>query len=168
MGRSAVGSILGFLQGGLQRGVLMGKIPIALRTTRFIASALLALLLCGGSLVYGLIWGVPRWDSAFKGILRPPISAYDGWSVTLGVVGIGVFLVGGSLLLSWMRATFDYVLLAVGFLAVMIFVSLGLPSPVAAMVYAAVSFLVVGLCALLVVMVLIGAIRARLNRRYHT
>ena len=145
----------------------MGKVPMALRRPRFIGFALLALLLCGGSLVFGLIWGVPQWNSAFQGALQPVIEAYDGWSVTLGFVGIGVFLIGGSLLLGWLRATFDYVLLALGFLGILIFVWLGLPSSVATMVDAAVSFVVVGLCALLVVAVFVGAIRERLSRRYH-
>lgn len=146
----------------------MGKIPAALRTKRFIAFAFLALLLCSGSLIYGLIWGVPQWNSAFQGVLQPIISAYNGWSVTLGVVGIGALLVGGSLMLGWLRATFDYVLPAIGFLSVLVFCSLGLPPPVIVMIGATVSFLVVGLCALLVIVVLFGAIRARVNRRYRT
>ena len=145
----------------------MGKVPMALRRPRFIGFALLALLLCGGSLVYGLAWGVPQWNSAFQGALQAVIAAYDGWSVTLGLVGIGALLVGGSLALGWLRATFDYVLLALGFLGMLIFVWLGLPSLVATMVDAAVSFIVVGLCALLVVAVLVRAVRERLNRRYH-
>ena len=145
----------------------MGKVPMALRRPRFIGFALLALLLCGGSLVYGVIWGIPQWNSAFQGALQPVIAAYDGWPITLGLVGIGALLVGGSLLLGWLRATFDYVLLALGFLSALIFVWLGLPSAVAAMVDAAVSFVVVGLCALLVVAVFVGAIRERLSRRYH-
>lgn len=137
-----------------------------LRTPRFIGSALLALLLCGGSLVYGLVWGVPQWNSAFQGALQPIIAAYGGWSVTLGILGLGVVLVGGSLALGWLRATFDYLLAALGFLAALIFISLGLPSSVAAMVDAAVSLLVVGLCGLLVVVIFVGAIRERLTRRY--
>ncbi len=146
----------------------MGKIPAALRTKRFIAFALLALLFCSGSLIYGLTWGIPQWNSAFQGVLQPIISAYNGWAVTLGFVGIGALLVGGSLMLGWLRATFDYVLPAIGFLAVLVFFSLGLPHPVIAMISATVSFLVVGLCALLVLAVLFGAIRARVNRRYRT
>ncbi|MGC8517079.1 MAG: hypothetical protein ACP5P4_00945 [Steroidobacteraceae bacterium] len=138
-----------------------------LRTPRAVGFALLALLLSGGSLVWGLVWGVPRWNSAFQGSLQPMIAAYGGWSVTLGIVGLGVLLVGGSLALGWVRAAVDYVLLALGFLSVLIFVSLGLPASVAAMVDAAVSFLVVGLCALLVVAVFVGAVRERLGRRYH-
>ena len=146
----------------------MGKIPVALRTKRFIAFAFLALLLCSGSLLYGLIWGIPQWNIAFQGVLQPTISAYNGWSITLGVVGIGALLVGGSLTLGWLRATFDYVLPAIGFLAVLVFFSLGLPPPIIVMICAAVSFLVVGLCALLVIAVLCGAIRARVNRRYRS
>jgi hypothetical protein len=145
----------------------MGKLPMALRRPRFIGFALLALLLCGGSLVYGLIWGSPQWNSAFQGALQPVIAAYDGWSITLGIVGIGALLVGGSLVLGWLQRTFDYVLLALGFLGVLIFVWLGLPPSVATMVDAAVSFVIVGLCALLVIAVFVGAVRGRLNRRYH-
>jgi hypothetical protein len=144
----------------------MAKVPVALRRPRFIGFALLALLLCGCPLVYGLVWGVPQWNSAFQGALQPLITAYDGWSVTLGIVGVGALLVGGALVLGWRRATFDYVLLALGFLGVLIFIWLGLPSSVATMVNAAVSLLVVGLCALLVVTVFLRAVRERLNRRY--
>lgn len=145
---------------------MIAKMSISFRTPRFIAFALIALLLSGGSLAYGLVWGVPQWNVAFQGVLAPLISAYGGWSVTLGIVGFGVLLIGGSLALGWMRASFDYLLLALGFLAVLIFVSLGLPSPVAALVDAAISFLVVGLCALLVVGVFISAMKERLTRRY--
>ncbi|MDA8350001.1 MAG: hypothetical protein M0038_14570 [Pseudomonadota bacterium] len=144
----------------------MAKVPVALRRPRFIGFALLALLLCGCPLVYGLVLGVPQWNSAFQGALQPLITAYDGWSVTLGIVGVGALLVGGALVLGWRRATFDYVLLALGFLGVLIFIWLGLPSSVATMVNAAVSLLVVGLCALLVVTVFLRAVRERLNRRY--
>lgn len=145
----------------------MGKVPIALRTPRFIGFALLALLLCGGTLIYGLIWGVPQWNDAFQGALQPVIAAYGGWPVTLGVVGLGILLVGGSLALGWSRASFDYALPAAGFLAALIFVALGLPPSVTSMVYAAVSLAVVGLCALLVAAMFVGAVRARLERRHH-
>jgi hypothetical protein len=140
---------------------------MTLRTPRFIAFALVALLLCGGVLIYGMVCGIPQWSVAFHGALQPLIEAYGGWTITLSIVGLGILLVGGSLALGWMRRSFDYLLLAVGFLAVLIFVSLGLPSSISTMVDASVSFLVVGLCALLVVVAFAGAVRERLSRRYH-
>ena len=139
---------------------------MALGTPRFILSALVAVILCGGSLTYGFGWGVPQWTAVFQGALAPAIAAYQGWSVTLGIVAAGTLLIGGSLALSWFRATFDYLLIGLGVLAVLVFIVLGLPAQLIAQVDATVSFVIVGLCALLVAVVFYRAAKDRLSGRF--
>lgn len=139
-----------------------------LRTPRFIGFVLVAAILCGGSLIYGLVWGVPQWSAISQGALDPVIFAYGGWSIAVGIVAAGVLLVGGCLALSWFRATFDYLLLGLGLLSVLVFITLGLPAQVVGQVEAGLSFVMVGLCALLVATIFGAALKDRLTRRYRT
>lgn len=125
-----------------------------------------AIILSCGSLIYGLVSGVPQWTGEFQGTLVPLISAYDGWAVTIGIVVVGVLLVGGCVALSWYRATFDYLLVGLGLLAVLVFITLGLPPQLVARVDAALSFVMVGLCAVLLAKVFFAALKDRFTRRY--
>ncbi|MHB1869978.1 MAG: hypothetical protein ACYCT1_03865 [Steroidobacteraceae bacterium] len=139
---------------------------MAERNWRVIASALLAAVLCGGPLVYGLGWGVPQWAGLFRGELDPAFAVYGGWAVSLGVVAVGIVLVGGWLALCWLRATVTYLPVGLGLLAIMVFVTLGMPAQIQGQIDAAVSLAIVALCALLVARVFAAAVRARLARRY--
>lgn len=139
---------------------------MAPRTPRFIGSALLAGVLCGASLTYGALWGVPRWSKAFGGALGPVMFAYNGWSFSIGFVVIAVVLVGGSLALSWFRATLDYLLLGMGFVAALVFVALGLPALLVAHIESALGLVMVGLCGLFVAGIFIAALKDRLSRGY--
>lgn len=139
---------------------------MAVRSSRFIGSALVALILCGGTLIYGLGWGVPQWNGVFQGELGPVISAYGGWALSIGVVMVGVLLVGGCVALSWARATFDFLLMALGIVAAVTFIALGLPGQLVEQIDATLSFVIVGLCALLVAKVFFSALKDRLSRRY--
>ncbi len=130
------------------------------------ASVLLAAVLCGGPLVYGLGWGVPQWAMLFRGELDAEFTAYGGWAVSLGVVAIGAALAGGCLALCWLRATTTYLPVGLGLLAIIVFVALGMPTQIQGQIDAAVSVAIVALCALLVVRVFAAAVRARLARRY--
>lgn len=138
---------------------------MGLRTGRFIAWSLFAAITCGGSLLYASVWGVPQWNSVFQGALGPIIAAYDGWALSIGFVLLGVILVGGSLALCWLRATFDFLPAGLGVLALLMFISLGLPIHVVTEIDAALSLVVVGLCALLVFRIFLAALRDRLARR---
>ncbi len=138
---------------------------MAIRTGRLIAWSLFAAIACGGSLLYASVWGVPEWNSVFQGALGPVISAYDGWALSIGFVLVGVLLVGGSLAWCWRRATFDYLPAGLGALALLMFISLGLPVHVVSQIDAALSLVIVGLCALLVVKVFLSALKDRLARR---
>lgn len=139
---------------------------MAERNWPVIASALLAAVLCGGPLVYGLGWGVPQWPTLFRGELDPVFAAYGGWAVSLGVVAVGIVLVGGWLALCWLRATVRYLPVGLGLLAIMVFVTLGMPAQIQSQIDAAVSLAIVALCALLVARVFVAAVKARLARRY--
>lgn len=142
------------------------KINMPTRKTSLIVSAILAAILCAGTLGYGLTWGVPQWSSVFQGRLAPVIGAYGGWSISIGLVTVGVILVGGCLALSWMRASYDYLVLSIGVVAVLVFVALGLPAQDRMLVDATLSFVMVGLCALLVGGVFVSALKDRFTRRY--
>lgn len=137
-----------------------------LRTPRLIGSLLLAVVLCGGSLTYALVSGVPQWNAVFQGALDPIISAYGGWALTGGYVALGVLLVGGCFALSWFRATFDYLPLGFGFVSVLVVISLGLPAYIDAQIDAVLSFMMVGLCAVLLAGIFFAAIKDRFNRGF--
>ena len=137
---------------------------MSLRTPRLIGSVLLAVILCGGALTYALVSGVPQWNAVFQGALDPVISAYGGWALTGGYVALGVVLVGGSLALSWFRATFDYLPLGFGFVSVLVIISLGLPPYIDAQIDAVLSFVMVGLCAILLGGIFLAAVKDRLSR----
>ncbi len=139
---------------------------MAVRNWRLMTSVLLATVLCGGPLVYGLRWGVPQWATLFRGTLEAQFTAYGGWAVSLGVVATGAALAGGCLALCWRRATTAYLPVGLGLLAIIVFVALGMPRQIQGQIDATVSLAIVALCALLVIRVFVAAVRARLARRY--
>lgn len=132
-----------------------------------LCSAVAALLLAG-SLAYALVLGIPQWSSLFQGTLNPVISAYGGWPLATGIVAVGLIIVGGSVGLSWEQHSFHYLILALGMLSVLVFVSLGLPEQVRGLIENTLSLVVVGLCGLLVAGIFVAALRDRLSRRYRT
>ncbi len=134
-------------------------------TPRFVLSSLFAGFVFAGTLTYGLLWGVPQWNEAFQGSLAPLISTYGGWPMSIGIVTAGFLTAGICATLSWKRATFDYLIPALGVLSVLAFVSLGLPAPVIAQIRNALSVAVVALCGLMVAGILFLAFKDRLSRR---
>jgi hypothetical protein len=137
-----------------------------LRTPRLIGSVLLGVILCAGSLTYALVSGVPQWSVVFQGALDPLLSAYGGWALTSAYVGLGILLVGGCLAVSWLRATVDYLPLGFGFVSVLVVISLGLPAYIDAQIDAVLSFVMVGLCAVLLAAIFFAAIKDRISRGF--
>lgn len=137
-----------------------------LRSPRFLASALIAAILVAGSAVYGWLRGIPQWSAVLNGEFIPWLSAFGGWAVAIGIVALGSVLVGISVVVSWIQGTYHYLMLALGAVAVLVFVSLGLPDPVLTQTEDATRFVVVGLCGLLVLGVFISAMKERLTRRF--
>ena len=139
---------------------------MSLRSPRFVASALLAVILSAGLAAFGWLWGIPRWNAAFDGALAPWISAYGGWAVSIGFVALGSIVVAICIVASWIRRTYHYLMLAAGAVAVLTFIALGLPAAVLAQIRDGVRLVVVGLCGLMVVAIFGSALKARLTRRF--
>ncbi len=125
-------------------------------------------ILAAGSVIYGFIWGVPEWNTLFQGSLQPVILAYGGWPMATGIVAAGLAILGGCIGVSWEQRTFHYLILALGLLSVLVFIALGLPGQVLGLIVNTLSFVVVGLCALLLAGIFAAALRERLTRRYRT
>lgn len=130
----------------------------------FILCSIAAAVLIAGSLAYALLWGVPQWSTAFQGVLAPVISAYDGWPVSIGIVACGLVVVGVFSAVSWKQSTVHYLVLSLGVVSVLAFVSLGLPPLLLTEIQQALSLVVVGLCGLLVAGIFLFAIKDRLSR----
>ena len=139
---------------------------MSLRSPRFIVCALLAVILAAGLAVYGWLWGIPQWSVAFQGELLPLITAYGGWTAAIGIVAVGTILVGICVAVSWIQGTYHYLMLALGAAAVLTFVTLGLPAQSIAQIQDAISFVIVGLCGLLMLGVFLSALKERLTRRF--
>lgn len=132
-----------------------------------VCSAVTAVLIAG-SLTYALVWGIPQWNTLLEGNLDPVIGAYDGWPLATGIVALGLAVVGAAVGVSWEQRTFHYLVLALGVLSVLAFISLGFPGQILALITSTLSFAVVGLCALLVLGIFAAALRDRLARRYRS
>ncbi len=136
------------------------------RKRGFILCSAVAAVLLGASLIYGLVWGVPQWSRLFQGALEPMIFAYDGWPLATGIVAAGLATLGACIGLSWRQGTFHYLILALGLLSVLVFVSMGLPAQLLTQITNTLSFVVVGLCGLFLLGIFFFAFKDRLSRRY--
>ncbi len=134
----------------------------------FIWCSIIAAVLLGGSLTYALVWGVPQWNAVFQGALDPVIFAYGGWPLATGIVAVGLALLGACIGLSWEQGTVHYLILSLGMLSVLVFVSLGLPAQVLTQITSTLSFVVVGFCGLFLLWIFRVAVKDRLARRYRT
>lgn len=133
-------------------------------TRRLVLSALLAGILAGGSLAYGLLFGVPQWSVVFQGVLAPAISAYGGWPVSLGIVAAGLAVAGACAAVSWHRGTVHTLIMALGVVSLLAFFTLGLPAPLIGEIKRSLSLAVVGFCGLFVGGVFLFAIKDRVTR----
>ncbi len=136
------------------------------RKRTFILCSAGATVLLGSLLIYGLVWGVPQWSRMFQGVLEPVIFAYGGWPLATGIVAVGLATLGACIGLSWRQGTFPYLILALGLLSVLVFISMGLPAPLLAQITNTLSFVVVGLCGLFLLGIFFVAFKDRLSRRY--
>lgn len=143
-----------------------GDIDMESHRRGLISCSIVAAILAAGSVLYGLIRGVPQWNTVLQGQLDPVILAYGGWPLATGIVAVGLAILGGCIAVSWEQRTFHYLILALGLLSGLVFVALGLPGQVLGLIVNTLSFVVVGLCALLLAGVFAAALRERLTRRY--
>ena len=141
---------------------------MTLHKLSFILCSTVAAVLIGGSLFYGLVWGVPQWNTLLQGALDPLILTYRGWPLTMGIVALGLAMAGACIALSWAQGTVHLLILALGALSVLVFASLGLPARILALITSTLSLVVVGLCALFLLGIFLAALRERLSRRYRT
>jgi len=170
--RKSAGNLAVFVKisGPWNVATVSGEVQVekSLRSPRFVASALLAVILSTGLAAFGWLWGIPRWNVAFDGALAPGISAYGGWAVSIGFVALGSSVVAGCIVASWIRRTYHYLMLGAAAVAVLTFIALGLPAAVLAQIRDGIRLVVVGLCGLMVLAIFGSALKARLTRRFRT
>ena len=141
---------------------------MSLRSPRLVASTLLVAIVSAALAVFGWLWGIPRWNTAFDGALAPWVSAYGGWAVSTGFVALGSIVIASCIVASWIQRAYHYLVLAAGAGAILTFIALGLPATVVAQIKDGARLVIVGLCGLMVLAIFLSALKARLTQKFRS